>query len=444
MTLTTQPYFEALAAGLCTATEGADRVTLHLKAETSDFIRFNRAAVRQATHVTQGYATLAVVSGARRMEASVSLSGRLEDDRDALLAERQALLAVLGDVPEDAYLLLPDEVTTSHRHETGALPSPEALVLCVTEAAKGLDFVGFYAGGPVVRAFADSRGSRHWHHVESFHIDWCLYQQADKAVKTAYAGTHWDAAEFARRVATGAQRLPLLALPPRSLPPGAYRAYFTPHAMAELVGTLGWGGFGAQARRTGTSTLSRLEHRDAQMSPIVQMSEDTSRSITPAFTAEGFAKPAVVSLIDAGRSAGTLNSPRSARQYGLPANGANAQEFPEALRLAPGSLPEAEVLSALDTGLYVSNLWYLNYSDRQACRMTGMTRFACFWVEGGRLVAPLGVMRFDDSFLRMFGEGLIALTDRAELIPESGTYKERQLASLTTPGALVEGWRLTL
>jgi len=288
--------------------------------------------------------------------------------------------------------MLPDAVTSSRRHENGRLPSPEALVLEVTEAARGLDFVGFYAGGPVVRAFADSRGARHWHHVESFHIDWCLYQQADKAVKTVYAGTHWDSAEFARRVATGAGRLPLLAQPPRSLPPGAYRAYFTPTAMVELVGTLGWGGFGAQARRTGTSSLSRLEHRDAQLSPIVEMSEDTSRSIAPAFTAEGFAKPASVSLIEAGRSTGTLNSPRSARQYGLPANGANSQEFPEALRLAPGSLPETEVLAALDTGLYVSNLWYLNYSDRQACRMTGMTRFACFWVQGGQLAAPLTVM----------------------------------------------------
>jgi predicted Zn-dependent protease len=79
-----------------------------------------------------------------------------------------------------------------------------------------------------------------------------------------------------------------------------------------------------------------------------------------------------------------------------------------------------------------------------ACRMTGMTRFACFWVEGGKLAAPLAVMRFDDSFLRMFGEGLVALTDRAELVPENGTYKERQLSSTTTPGALVEGWRLTL
>jgi predicted Zn-dependent protease len=444
MSVSNGSFFDTLAAELCTAIDGADRITLYLAAEDSHFIRFNRAAVRQATHVRQCNATLAVVQGARRIESTLSLTGQVDADLATLLAERAALLAQLPDVPEDPYLLLPDEVSGSHRHETGALPSPEALVLAVTSAAKGLDLVGFYAGGPVVRAFADSRGQRHWHHVESFHIDWCLYQQADKAVKTSYAGTHWDPAEFARRVALGAQRLPLLAQPPRSLSPGAYRAYFTPIAMAELLGTLGWGGFGAQARHTGTSSLSRLAHRDAQLSPLVQLSEDTQHSIAPAFTAEGFAKQPSVSLVEAGRATGTLNSPRSARQYGLPANGAGAQEFPEALRLAPGTLREADALGTLDTGLYVSNLWYLNYSDRVACRMTGMTRFACFWVEGGKLAAPLAVMRFDDSFLRMFGEGLVAFTDRAELIPENGTYKERQLTSTTTPGALVEGWRLTL
>ena len=76
--------------------------------------------------------------------------------------------------------------------------------------------------------------------------------------------------------------------------------------------------------------------------------------------------------------------------------------------------------------------------------MTGLTRFACLWVEDGRPVEPIGVMRFDDSFLRMFGEGLLGLGDRAELITESDTYLERQLGSKSTPGALVDGWRLTL
>jgi predicted Zn-dependent protease len=442
--LTDKSFFQALADRICDSVPGADRVTLHLAAESSEFIRFNHAAVRQATHVTQGYATLAVVRGQRRIEAQLSLTGRLEPDAAALLAERAALLSHLSDVPEDPYLLLPEDIGSSSRHETGSLPSADALVAAVAGAARGTDFVGFYAGGPIVRAYADSLGQRHWHHVQSFHFDWCLYQQTDKAVKIAYAGTHWDTDEFGRRVEAGAQRLPLLAREPRHLEPGAYRAYFTPTAMAELLATLSWGGFGALARRTGTSSLSRLEHRDAALHRVVSMSEDTARGIAPAFTADGVAKPASVSLVENGLATGTLNSPRSARQYGLPANGAGAAESPESLHLAPGTLAEDDVLRALDTGLYVSNLWYLNYSDRQACRMTGMTRFACFWVEGGKPIAPLAVMRFDDSFLRMFGDSLVALTDRAELIPQSDTYKHRLLSSVTTPGALVEGWRLTL
>lgn len=442
--LTDRAFFLALADRVCKPVPDADRVTLHLAAESSDFIRFNHAVVRQATHVSQGYATLAVVRGKRRIEGQLSLAGRLELDAAALLVERAALLSHLADVPEDPYLLPPESAVSSSRHEAGALPAADAVVAAVTDMARGSDFVGFYAGGPVVRAFADSRGQRHWHHVESFHFDWCLYQHGDKAVKTAYAGTHWDATEFARRVEAGAQRLPMLAREPRHLAPGAYRAYFAPTAMAELLGTLSWGGFSALERRTGTSSLSRLEQRDAKLHPMVSMSEDTALGIAPAFTSDGYARPAHVSLVQRGLATGTLNSPRSACQYGLPANGAGPAESPESLHLAPGDLPEAEALNTLDTGLFVSNLWYLNYSDRQASRMTGMTRFACFWVESGQLVAPLAVMRFDDSFLRMFGEGLIALTDRAELIPQSDTYKQRQLSSVTTPGALVQGWRLTL
>lgn len=436
--------FRALADAVCAAGADADRVTLFLKAEASDFVRFNRGAVRQATQVHQAYATLAVVRGLRRIESTLSLSGRVDEDAARLLAERRTLASQLDDLPDDPYLLLPERVESGHRHETGTLPTVDALVATVAETARGLDFVGFYAGGPVVRAFADSRGQRNWHHVESFHIDWCLYHAADKAVKSAYAGTHWEAREFVHRVAAAAQRLQLLTRPPRALKAGGYRAYFTPTAMVELLGTAGWSGFGAKARRTGTSSFIRLAQGETRLHDGVRLLEDTAGGVAPAFTAEGFVKPPQVVLVDAGRAVDTLNSPRSAREYGLLANGANGQESPEALSLATGVLPASEVLGALDTGLYVSNLWYLNYSDRPACRMTGMTRFACFWVEHGRLVEPLEVMRFDDSFLRMFGEGLLGLADTAEQIPESGTYLERQLASVTTPGALVEGWRLTL
>ena len=109
-----------------------------------------------------------------------------------------------------------------------------------------------------------------------------------------------------------------------------------------------------------------------------------------------------------------------------------------------GDLPRADALAALDRGLWIGNLWYTNYSDRPACRITGMTRFATFWVERGRIVAPVDVLRFDDTIYRMLGANLEALTRETELLLASDTYRSRQLASTRVPGALVRELAFTL
>ena len=109
-----------------------------------------------------------------------------------------------------------------------------------------------------------------------------------------------------------------------------------------------------------------------------------------------------------------------------------------------GTLPEREVLAQLGTGIYVNNLWYLNYSDRNACRTTGMTRFATFWVENGQIQAPLNVMRFDETIYRALGQNLVGLTSERELLLSSGTYFRRATGSTHVPGALIEDFTLTL
>ena len=130
--------------------------------------------------------------------------------------------------------------------------------------------------------------------------------------------------------------------------------------------------------------------------------------------------------------------------FGRERVGAGAGEEPLSLDMAPGHLATAEALPALGTGVYVGNLWYLNYSDRNACRLTGMTRFATFWVEDGAIVAPLNVMRFDDSIFRMLGSNLLGLTAERELILDPSTYEARSVASARLPGALIEDLRFTL
>ena len=451
-------WFDALADAVCAkpprgadGAGGIDRVTLSLSAEASDFVRFNSGAVRQMTRVEQRQATVTLISGQRRSAIATSLSGNTDDDLALLLALRDALAADLAMVPPDPHLRLPHTVANTFRDDgerLDGLPPAEQIVAQVVEQAAGLDLVGFYAAGPVIAAFADSRGQRNWHRVRSFHFDWSLYCTGDpavrdRAVKSIYAGAHWDAGEFRRRMGLAEIRLALLEKPARRIAPGSYRTWLEPAAVAEMLGTLAWGGFGIKDRRTGTSSLMALVEGSAVLSPQFTLTEAGTGGIAPAFTSTGHVRPDTVPLVAAGRSAQALVSPRSAAEFDVPAN-ADEGEYPGSLALAGGTLEGSAALAALDTGLWIGNLWYLNYSDRRTCRMTGMTRFASFWVERGALVAPIEVMRFDDSFLRLFGDGLLSLSQAVELLPSSDTYGHRHLGSISSPGALLADMRFTL
>jgi predicted Zn-dependent protease len=355
----------------------------------------------------------------------------------------RGLRDVLPGLDDDPHLLLPSSVVSSSATRADSAPAPEAMLETTLRAANGHDFVGFLATGPVYRGFANSEGQRNWHAATTYNLQWSLYYRADKAVKGSYSGFAWSDGDLRARIADSVEELALVSRPPKALAPGKYRTYLAPAALDEVAGMLTWGGFSARALATQQSSLARMK-TGARLDPRVTISEDIEAGVAPSFQPEGFARPPNVPLIEGGALVGSLVSPRTAREFDLAANGANAAESPEALAMDGGALAVRDALAALDTGLAVGNLWYLNYSDRPACRMTGMTRFATFWVEGGKVVAPVNVLRFDDTIYRMLGSNLEALTRERELLLESSTYGSRVLSSMTLPGALLSELNFTL
>lgn len=430
-----------LADGLFARRRAGELILLFFEGEESDFIRFSQSRVRQAGHVAQANAWVRLIRGGRQAAGQVTLTGRAGDAR-ALARELAALRALLPALPEDPHLLVSTEVRSSDDERPGALPPPGRALRRILAAGRGRDMVGIYAGGRQWRAFANSLGQRNAFARDSFHLDWTFYHRADKAAKGCYAGFAWDDAAFESQVAAAAEAADLLRREPMTLAPGEYRTYLAPAALAEILRMLGWGGFSLKAQRTKQSPLLRLVEGEETLAPGVTLREHTAGGLAPAFGADGFLKPAEVPLIRAGRHAGALVAPRSAREYGVPTTGGG--EYPEALDLAGGALAPGDVLARLGRGVYVNTLWYLNYSDRLAGRITGMTRFATFWVEDGRLVAPLNVMRFDDTIYRMLGSQLVDLTAEPQFLPDGHTYFQRSTASTRTPGALIDGFRLTL
>ena len=429
--------FFATAERLARGLRAGEILLCNLSAERSDFVRFSHARVRQAGSVEQAYLTLRLVRERRQAAATVMLDG--EAHADTLNELRDSLAGL----PEDPWLSFNESPRSSESVRRGALPAPQDIPGIVLGASGNLDFVGFYAAGTQMRGFANSLGQKNWHEIDSFNFDFSLHGEGDRAVKAGYAGLEWDEKDFLSRIHGAARDFSLLKDKTKAIPPGEYRTYLTPRAMSEITTLLNWGSFSARAQKTRQSPLLRMQD-GARLSPKVTIRENTAEGLSAAFQGDGFAKPERVALIEKGELRNALVSPRSAKEYGLEPNGAGGSESASSLELEKGILEEKDILAALGEGLYVSNLWYLNFSDRPAGRITGMTRFATFWVEGGRIAAPVGAMRFDDSLYRIFGEGLVELTREREFLPDTGTYNERSTASERLPGILLKSLRFTL
>lgn len=422
---------------------GKEMLFASFSGESSDFVRWNGGRVRQAMTIEQAYVSLSLTDGKRKATATLAITGDETTDRGRVSAAIESMRETLGVLPEDPYLLLSTEPTRSERLDRGRLPTAEEATSVIYEAAQGTDFVGIYASGPIRRAFASSLGHHHVHEVDCLQLDFSLHHRADKAVNRSYSTATWDGAALEGRIAEAREALERLKQPSRTIPPGRYRVYLSPAALNEIVGMLSWGGVSEKAVRTKTSCLEKLASGELALSPKVSLFENTQEGLAPAFDDDGFSRPARVALISRGRHAASLVGPRTAKEYAIGQN-ADAEERLRSADLGPGSLPTEQVLGKLDNGIYVGNLWYLNFSDPSSARLTGMTRFATFWVENGEIVAPLNVMRFDDTLYRILGTELLELTEEREWITSTQSYGQRSTETARLPGALIGQMTFTL
>lgn len=434
--------FEQVRQWLLAKIDEGEHFSITFDAEHSHFIRFNHGRVRQASQVQQINLTLRLIQGDRHASQTLSLTGYPSHDVDQVGAALQQLRSLLAVLPADPYLLLDLTAFTDERTGEGYLPDADALIEQLVTLSDGLDMVGLYAGGPIYRGFASSWGSHGWHVSVSASLDFSLYHANGEAVKITYSTSEWDAEVLAEHIAQGRAQLLHLGKPRKTLVPGQYRVYLAPAAAGSLIGMLR-GGFSARALATRRSALQALHLGSTELSPLFTLSERASTGLEPSFNDDGGLRHDVT-LIDQGRLAGQLVSARSAREYGNEANGVDGSELPSSLVIEPGELATAEVLQALGTGLYISNLWYLNYSDVGTARVTGMTRFASFWVENGEIVAPIDTLRFDDSLYSILGPSLLALTRERSLRISTRTYQRRDAETVLLPGLLLDHLTFTL
>lgn len=438
-----QGHFEKISEVLFSELKSGEDLVLNLDAEESLYIRFNGNRVRQNTDVDQAYLSLKYCFSGRTVDYQQTLTRNLEADRESFLRALNKCRCEAKILPPDPNQVVIANNGTSHAAFQGALPDRQNVIELITRPSEGMDLAGLYCGGEVISANRNSKGQNHWFSNETFFMDYSVYD-GNRAVKSIYAGLQWDSSEWETNLSRPRTQLAMLGRPICKVNPGQYRTYLAPGAVSELMSMFSWGAVSAAAWKQGHSPFKKLIEGEVQLSPFFNLQENFRLGLSPRFNGLGEVAPEILSLIEDGKIKELLVSSRTAKEYGLKANAAPESESMRAPEILPGTLEEKNILRELGSGLYVSNLHYLNWSDRVSARITGMTRYACFWVEGGEIVGPIQDLRFDESLYDALGSKLMALTSLSEIDPSVSTYGARALGGRVAPGMLIDGFTFTL
>lgn len=438
-----QKNFHALADHIFSQLKPSEAVNVNLSSERTLFVRFNGSKVRQNTIVEQQTLSLIFQAEGKTANVSFSITGDSSVDLPRALEILNHVRNEALQLPADPYLVPLVNNGTSENFFSGNLLTDEEVVAAIAGPATGCDFAGLYCAGPMISANRNSLGQSHWFSTESFFVDYSVYNQ-DKAAKGAYAGSIWNQKDFEKSLAHTKSQLALMDRPKKVLTPGAYRTYLAPAAVAEIATMFSWGALSFGTFKQEMSPFEKLGKGEKTLSPLLSLRENFDLGLTTRFNQLGELAPKSLELITQGQLKNLLTSTRSAKEYGATSNAASSFESPRSLEVLPGLLQEQDILKELGTGLYLSNLHYINWSDRPTARITGMTRYACFWVENGEIVAPIADMRFDESLYDCLGENLLGVTAFQHIDPELSTYEARALGGKKLPGMLIKDFKFTL
>lgn len=432
-----QKNWHAVITNLLNELREGESLAVSLTAEDSLFVRMTQAKVRQSSEIQQGSAEISFFKNNRQVKFTIPFTFQQKEDLKASLDALHRCREEAEHLPEDPFIQLPVNHGYFQQVAEEKIARYTLTDQCL-DKVRGQDFVGLLAAGEIVRANLNSSGLKQWFETSTFSIDFSLYTQNQQAVKGLYGGQQWQDQDYDDLISRKLLQLDYLNHSLKTLKKGKYRTYFSPSAVAGFLQILSWRGVSREAYQRGDCALKKLVDGEKTLSPLFSLRENFASGEIPRFNDIGEIAPELLPLVEKGDYQNLLCSSRSAKEYSVSSNFANSNEALRTPEILSGTIPSENALKELGTGLYVSHLHYLNWSDIQQGRITGMTRFGCFWIENSEIVAPVKDMRFDESLYHFWGQGLVGFTNKVETLPEIGTYIQRDLGTLKAPGMLVD------
>ncbi len=269
---------------------------------------------------------------------------------------------------------------------------------------------------------------------------------ADPPVSGWSEGADWDARRLnTERVGREAgQRVARST--PESAEPGNYRVLLDGPAVSELIGQLGYLGFGGHAEEEGWSCLKRKRGKRIAPEAVTLVDDGRSpQSLPQGVDLEGTPKRRTL-LVDHGIAdgpvtdlvtAGRLDRKRTGHALSPESPIGDWGPIPTQMLLRSGDARFEELVKETRRGILVTRFHYVRVVHPGKSIITGMTRDGTYRIANGELAAPVRNLRFTESVLR-------ALAGAQLLGREARCYSdERGFVSVTCPPLLTNAFRFT-
>jgi predicted Zn-dependent protease len=231
------------------------------------------------------------------------------------------------------------------------------------------------------------------------------------------------------------------------LPPGEYEVVLEPEAVGDVLASLALYGFNGKMF---AERQSFARPGEAQFDPALSFVDDPAAGRP--FDTEGTPKRRLA-LVRDGVTAAVTHNRRTAGEVGAESTGHAGPGSdvwgPIATNLAIETAPDhgvdlaadvATLVSDVDRGLLVTDIWYTRVLDPRPLIMTGLTRNGVWLIEKGEVAGPVRNLRFTQAYPQALGPGRVLGVGRHAVTQPTHGFGYQ---SYRAPALRLAAWRFT-
>lgn len=430
----------------------AAEIEVVAEAERSALTRFANSSIHQ--NVASENRTVSLRAHVDGRTAAAETSRVDADGLRTLVARVAAAAGLLPADPSWPGLTAPTAAADAAPFDqatAGASPADRAArVKSFVDAAAGLTAAGYCSTDVVDSCFVNSAG----HELTGAYTVACFDGVARAATGTVQADgvarfattrlSDVDGAALGARAAGKARS----SVDAAYLPPGEYEVVLEPEAVGDILASLAWYCFNGRAF---AEKQAFARPGEAQFDPALSMVDDPGIGGRP-FDSEGTPKRRL-DLVRDGVTTAVTHNRRTAAELGTrstghatPADGIfgpvshHLTVEPAAGDGVPVTDDVAALVSQVERGLLVTDIWYTRVLDPRPLIMTGLTRNGVWLIENGEVAGPVRNLRFTQAYPQALAPGrVLGIGRHAVTQPPHGFGYQ----SYRGPALRLAGWNFT-